>query len=114
MRGTDRRQFFRATIPAGGYKAFLEWGEGEHFELRIVEESASGFTALATKPFTVEPKDPVFLRFNERLAEVRLVRVQKNGMGVRLGLELIRDVEQSKKKQWTKRALMVAAVAAAV
>ncbi len=98
MRSFERRKHFRAMLPVGGRPATLEW-ENEVVEVRVVEESSGGFSVLTVAPLEKDPEGKTFLRFADRLAEVRVLRVQPQRTGTRLGLELVRDLNLNKRSK---------------
>ncbi|HEX3869937.1 MAG TPA: hypothetical protein VHV77_05855, partial [Pirellulales bacterium] len=96
----------------------LEW-EKESLDVRVVEESSAGFTVDTQEPFDKKIESTVFLRFADRLCEVKIARVQAAQGGSRIGLQLVRDLkygarQEQRNAKWKKRTLIATAVASAV
>ncbi|HEX4129495.1 MAG TPA: hypothetical protein VHZ24_05585 [Pirellulales bacterium] len=120
-RGYERRNFFRAAVPGGGHAATLQWDK-TRAGLRVVEESAGGFSAISVGVLEIERGTVAKLRCGERFAEVRVTHVQRHGTGQRLGLELIRDLtaedmttrRNSSKSTWLMVGMAATAMIAAM
>ncbi|HWA99082.1 MAG TPA: hypothetical protein VG713_11345 [Pirellulales bacterium] len=114
--GVERRRYFRAPIAAGGNAALLIWDDNQA-DVRVVEESAGGFTAVSILPLPIDRGVNGELRTNDRRMRVCVRSVVKSGTGVRIGLELMGDLTHSDndprrrhKKGWMAVGVVLAAM----
>jgi len=91
----ERRESYRCPIQSGMDTAALRTWRGDVM-VRIVEESAGGFTISGDKPRhmkKIKPGQTMSMVAASGCCEVRVVHVTHNDDGVRVGLQRLREMQ---------------------